>query len=88
MSMNFSKLGSVMQYHEPECHAGKKKAIRDQGHSDGSYDQNMTVFNFELRILFATKPGLMVHYYKPECLMKKLDCCVQGQGHNISSKCQ
>ena len=37
---------------------------------------------------FATKLGLAVHYYKPECLMKKLDCCVQGQGHGKISKCQ
>ena len=25
---------------------------------------------------FARKLGLMVHYHKLECLMKKLDCCV------------
>ena len=37
---------------------------------------------------FATKLGLMVHYRKPECLMKKLDCCVQGQGHGKIAKCQ
>ena len=36
--------------------------------------------------LLALKLGLLVHYHKPECLMEKLDCCVQGQGHsNISS---
>ena len=37
---------------------------------------------------FATKLCLMVHYHKPECLMKKLDCCVQGQGHGKIAKCQ
>ena len=37
---------------------------------------------------FATKLGLIVHYHKPECLMKKLDCCVHGQGHGKISKCQ
>ena len=37
---------------------------------------------------FATRLGLMVHYYKPEYLLKKLDCCVQDQGHSKSSKCQ
>ena len=31
---------------------------------------------------FATKLGLIVHYHKPECIMKKLDCCVQGHGHS------
>ena len=33
---------------------------------------------------FATKLGLIVHYHKPECLMEKLECCVQGQGHSKS----
>ena len=36
---------------------------------------------------FATKLCLIVHYHKPECLMEKLDCCVQGQGHSKVSKC-
>ena len=35
---------------------------------------------------FVIKLGLMVHYYKPECLMKELDCCVQGQGHGKNCK--
>ena len=37
---------------------------------------------------FATKLGLIVHYHKPECFMKKLDCCVQGRHHSKISKCQ
>ena len=36
---------------------------------------------------FATKMGLVVHYHKPKCLMEKLECCVQGQGHHKISKC-
>ena len=42
-----TKLGIVMHHDEPECHA------QGQGHSKGSYDQNMmisTIF-FELLIL-------------------------------------
>ena len=31
---------------------------------------------------FTIKLGLMVHYHMPECLMKKLDCCVQSRDHN------
>ena len=42
---------------------------------------------FRIADPFATKLGLMVHYHKPECLMKKLDCCVQGQGHSKIAKC-
>ena len=26
--------------------------------------------------------------YKPECLVRELDCCIQGQGHSKDSKCQ
>ena len=37
---------------------------------------------------FSTKLGLIKHYHKPECYMEKLDCCVQGQGHNNTSKYQ
>ena len=37
---------------------------------------------------FATKLGLIVYYYKPECFMEKWDCCVQGQGHSKISKCR
>ena len=38
-----SNLIMAMQYHEPECHAEKKKKIvcclQVQGHSEGSYSQ-------------------------------------------------
>ena len=37
---------------------------------------------------FATRCSLMVHHRKPECLVRKLDCCVQGQGHSEGSKWQ
>ena len=35
---------------------------------------------------FATKLGLTVHHHKPEYPLKKVDCCVQGQGHSKGSK--
>ena len=31
---------------------------------------------------FATRLGLMIHHYKPECLVRKLDRCVQSQGQD------
>ena len=37
---------------------------------------------------FANRLGLMVHYHRLAYLMKKLVCCVQGQGHSKTSKCQ
>ena len=36
----------------------------------------------------ATKLGLVVQHYKPECPAVKLGYCVQGQGHNEGLKCQ
>ena len=35
----------------------------------------------------ATKLDLMIHNHKPECLVKKLDYCIQDQGHSERSKC-
>ena len=31
---------------------------------------------------FATRFGLMIHHYKPECLVRRLDRCVQSQGQD------
>ena len=36
----------------------------------------------------ATRLGLMVDHHKPECFVKKMDYCVQGQGHSDGSKCR
>ena len=43
-----TKFGMVMQHHEPECHAEKFCCccLQGQGHSKGSYDQNMTLLYF------------------------------------------
>ena len=29
----------------------------------------------------------LVHYHEPDCLMEKLDCSVEGQGHSKISEC-
>ena len=42
----------------------------------------------KLMILLVTKLGLMVHHHKPRCSVKKVDCCIQYQGHSDGSKCQ
>ena len=31
---------------------------------------------------FTTKLGMVMHHYEPDCLSKRLVCCLQGQGHN------
>ena len=63
-----------MHHYESECHA--KRLIcyfQGQGHCKSSYDQNMTIstVSFETADPFATKLGLIVHYHKPECHVKK-----------------
>ena len=64
-----SKLGIGMHRHELDCHAKRLVCyFQGQGHSKGSYDQNMTIttVSYELLILLLV---LIVHYHKPECLM-------------------
>ena len=34
---------------------------------------------------FVTKPGIVVHYYEPECFPKVLVCCLQNQDHSGGS---
>ena len=34
---------------------------------------------------FATKLSLMEHHHKPECLVKRLDCCAESPGHGDDS---
>ena len=51
------------------------------------YDKFYCIFWID-DFFFSTKLGLIKHYHKPECYMEKLDCCVQGQGHNNTSKYQ
>ena len=50
----------------------------------------MTVFTIFSKLLvyfaFAIKLGLIVKHLKPECPVKKMDYCVQGQGHSKGSK--
>ena len=37
---------------------------------------------------FATSINVMVHHHMPECPMRRVDCCLQGQGHSKGEKCQ
>ena len=39
-----AKPDMVVQHHKPECHAGKLgHCVQCQGHSEGLYNQNMTI---------------------------------------------
>ena len=63
--------------------------LQCQGHNEGLYNQNMSIFLLYLLTtgLFTTKLGLIVQHHKPECCVEKWDSCVQGQGHSEGSKC-
>ena len=57
--------------------------------NEGLYNQNMTISTvFQTAGPVATKLGLIVQHYKPECPAEKLDYCAQGQGHTEGKKCQ
>ena len=34
---------------------------------------------------FVTKLGMVIHHHRPECLVRRLVCCLQGQGHSEGS---
>ena len=71
-----TKLCTVMHYYESECHAKRLVCyFQGQGHCKSSYDQTMTIFFciFWTADPFATKLGLIVHYYNHKCFMEKLD---------------
>ena len=48
---------------------------------------NMTVsvICFELLIFGSDQLSLTMHVHKLECLVKRLLCCIQGQGHSEGS---
>ena len=68
-----TKLGVVMHHQELECHA--KRAVgyfEGQGHSKGSYDQNMTdsTIFFGTADPFATRLNWIAHCHKLDCFVK------------------
>ena len=80
-----------MYHHELESHAKRYGLLFSRSRSQkglmwSKYDS--LYYIFWTADPFATKLCLIVHYLKPECSMKKLDCCVQGRGHSKISKCQ
>ena len=50
----------VMQHHKLECHAEKLvHCVQCQGHSEGLYDQNMTVSVVSSKLLVRLQPNLV-----------------------------
>ena len=61
----FTKFCMMMQHHEPKCHVGTKnffwggRYLQGQGHSKGSYDENITLFNIFSELLIPLQPNLV-----------------------------
>ena len=73
----------VVHPHALECYVKRLVCyLQGKSHNEGSYYQNVTVSTvfYELQILCdqTYSDGTSSH---PQCLVKRLDSCVQGQGH-------
>ena len=56
----FTKLGMVVYYHEVGCQAEKLVHNRQcQGHSEGLYNQNMTISTISSKLLVRLQPNLV-----------------------------
>ena len=59
-------------FHEVMCHAEKLvHYLQCQGHSEGLYNQNVTIFVAPSKLLFG-----IVQHCKLECPMEKWDYCI------------
>ena len=56
----YTKLDMVVCYHEAMCHAEKLvHYLQCQGHSEGLYNQNMTIFTISSKVLVRLQPNLV-----------------------------
>ena len=79
------KFGLIAHYHEPECFYEKLDCyVQGEGHSKISKCLWMFCPDgiFLHAELFTTILGVVMHHYEPDCLSKRLVCCLQGEGHS------
>ena len=79
--------------YKPEYHVRKMGCyLQGQGHSNWIWVHTMKSWLFLLYVLnclfFGGQFSLTVHVRKLECLVKRLLCCIQGQGHSEGSGLQ
>ena len=56
----FTKLGIVVYYHESMCRAEKLvHYLQYQGHSEGLYNQDMTISTISFKLLVCLQPSLI-----------------------------
>ena len=55
-----AKPGMVMEHHKPKCHAEKLVlCVQCQSHSEGLYNQNMTISVVSSKLLVSLPPNLV-----------------------------
>ena len=85
---------SMVRYHyKPESHMRKMDFIFKVKVTVTEFrfiQSNMTISIIcsELMILLGDQLSLTVHVHKLECLVKRLLCCIQSQGHSEGSELQ
>ena len=72
--------------------------LQGQGHSnwisvhtmkyDHFYYMFRFIYLFIYLFIFCNQLSLTVHVHKLECLIKRLLCCIQGQGHSKGPELQ
>ena len=56
----YSRFGMVVYYYEAMCHAEKLvHSLQCQGHSEGFYQQNLTIFTMSSKLLVCLQPNLV-----------------------------
>ena len=78
----------MVYYYEVMCPVEKLvHFLLFEGHSEGIYNQNMTIFTISSKLL-VRKLRFIVQHHKLEWPVEKWDFYVEGQGHSESSKCE
>ena len=58
VSAQYTKLGMVVYYHEAMCHVERLCHYHQcKGHSEGLYNQNVTIFTISSKLLVCLKPN-------------------------------
>ena len=88
-----TKPSMVRHHYKPERHMRKMEFIFKVKVTVTDFrfiQSNMTISIIcsELMILLGDQLSLTVHVHKLECLVKRLLCCIQVQGHSEGSEFQ
>ena len=92
-----TKPSMVRHHYKPECHNICKKWVSTFKVKVTVTEFWFTQWNITISVIcselliylfFGAQLSLTVHIHKLECLVKRLLCCIQGQGHSAGSELQ